>query len=190
VAERRVSGGLDDRVPEDLLPNPERVHVVLERETGAGPPHRRGADEGHLLERDRSLLEERGQLRPVVRGDLLGYVGDEVLVLRAVARDLVEDRRCRDPGEAIEIVEQRRQDARALGADRVGVGRWMGGAGGDRRILTTVLGGVKSTACPNALDSTSCDGSTMRQREDWVAPTMREEAGGRKLANRRESATH
>jgi hypothetical protein len=81
------------------------------------------ADEGHLLERDRALLEERGQLRPEVRSHLVAHVGDEPLVLRAVAGDLLEDGRHRGVDERVEVVEQRRQDARALGVDGVGSGR-------------------------------------------------------------------
>jgi hypothetical protein len=124
-----------------------------------------------------------------VRRDLLPDIGDEALVLGPIAGDLVEDGGDGGVDERVEVVEERRQDARALGADRVGSGRWIGGATGDRPILTSVPPRVKASACSDALDSTSCDGSTMRGREDWVAPTMRREAVRRKLGNRRATAT-
>jgi hypothetical protein len=83
-----ISGAGDDRVPEHLLADAERVDVVLQRQPCARPAHRGAANEADLFQGDLALLEKRGELRAVVRSDLLPDVLEEPVALRRVRGDL------------------------------------------------------------------------------------------------------
>ena len=117
VPERRVAGPLQQRLPEDLLADPERAQVVLQGQPGPGPAHRRRPDERHAARADRPLGEQRVELHPVVPDHLVAHVGEERRVLGRVGRDLQRHPGHRPVGQ---LARPRRAARRGSAAARTG----------------------------------------------------------------------
>jgi len=119
VTERRLAGARQDPLPEDLLADAERVQVVLEGEPGPRPSQRAPAGEGDVLECDSTLLQQQVQLHAEVLAHLVAHVHQEGRFLGGVGGDLGADRLDRRLDQGVELLQHRRQDPLALGADRV-----------------------------------------------------------------------